>query len=127
MTGPNYEKIFLDKRLQPQVPDHQQRILDYLRFYQSTDVYSDLYDHYAPRLAEQGIHLAKVKPSEAKLKIDPPVEESLEEAAGEDGNLSETDLKALKKAELVTIAEQLGLSVEGKKEAYVEAILSHQS
>ena len=73
--NPNYEKVFTDKRMQPSVPDHQQRIVDFLRFYASADCYEDLYNHYAPGLAENGIHVGKVDKHDALVTVDKDKEE----------------------------------------------------
>ena len=48
--------------------------MDFLRFYASSDSYEDLYNHYAPGLAENGIHVEKVEKHEALVTVDKKVE-----------------------------------------------------
>lgn len=125
--SPDYEKLFQGKRLQASVPEHRAKIVDYLRFYQSTDIYSDLYDHYAPLLAEEGVTIEKVEKVEPVV-VEETTEETVEESVVDTTVAEESeDIYELKKAELIELAESLNLDTEGTKAEIIDRILTHNS
>ena len=48
-NGPDYEKVFLDGRMQWHVPEHALMIERYLKFYENTTNYKGLYDDYSKK------------------------------------------------------------------------------
>ena len=84
-------------------------------------------------LPELDIALAKIAaqiyPSESKEPEEPGVEETVEEEADDiptevSSAPSESELKKMKKAELIEMAKSLGVSTSGTKKDLIEAILA---
>lgn len=83
--GPDYLKLFQQKRLQPDVPEHRELILRYLAYYEGQKEYGSFWNHYAPLvgLIKKKIETTSVsvEPEEELAPKEEPEEVNVEEEA----------------------------------------------